>query len=95
MISYTITSVKLTPGLAQSGIIEVAFDFGDGSPVYNKRMMAPVAEGEKAVCAAVEGWIASYAPMRGPAPAIEDDLVMLVGKTMTSGYKESGKWRGQ
>lgn len=88
MISYTITSAKLTPGMAQSGIIEVTFDFGDNSPVYTKRMMAPVAEGDKAVCAAVEEWISAYTPMRGPAPVITDDMAELVGKTITSSYQE-------
>ena len=62
------------------GVATIEVDFGDGTPVYRKRMMADVSSSET-LKSAVEGWLTDYLPAR-PAPAapVSDDVARLVGQ---------------
>jgi len=66
------------------GIATVEVDFGDGSEVYRKRMMAPVTDRE-ALVEAVEGWLAQYLADRTTATVPADVRKLLGTKRKVDG----------
>lgn len=83
-VTYKILKVEL-PSLKvpAPGVATIEVDFGDGTPVYTKRMMAPVTD-KAALVAAIEGWLADYLPHR-EVPVVPKDVAALVGKKQKVG----------
>lgn len=58
--------------------IAIEVNFGDGSPVYSKRMMADVSS-EESIDASVQEWLNNYLPQR--QTVAKPDLSSLINKT--------------
>lgn len=81
-VKYTITKVDPpSERVPPPGIAHLEVDFGDGTPVYRKRMMAPVTD-EAALVEAVEGWLVQYIRDR-EVPTVPKGVAALVGKPRT------------